>query len=259
MWHEARLIHLGHPEAHIPWVEVPETRRPGLSRDRRFSDSLSRSWLRGSEFPGALCPWRRRTRKVSWPWLAPFALLLACVALMPFIARRWWEHNYAYIAVVLGAIIITYYGWKVQFGTGESAAHGRGIHQLHLPARLAVHRLRRNPDPRRRSGDALDEHNAAADRRDHRQHLRHDRRGDVAHPAVSTDESSPRSVHTTSCSSRSSSRTAAASLTPIGDPPLFLGYLSGVPFSGWRSTAGRSGCLPMARCWSSSTCSSAQR
>jgi Na+/H+ antiporter NhaD/arsenite permease-like protein len=43
---------------------------------------------------------------------------------MPFIARHWWEHNYASVAVVLAIIVIGYYLWRVEHGAGNLARSG---------------------------------------------------------------------------------------------------------------------------------------
>ncbi len=44
------------------------------------------------------------------PLLAlPFVLLLGAIAVAPFVDRRWWEHHYAKVSVVLGALIAAYY------------------------------------------------------------------------------------------------------------------------------------------------------
>ena len=39
----------------------------------------------------------------------PFVLLLAAIAIVPFVNRLWWERNYPYISVGLGLIPISYY------------------------------------------------------------------------------------------------------------------------------------------------------
>jgi Na+/H+ antiporter NhaD/arsenite permease-like protein len=41
--------------------------------------------------------------------LAPFAILLLCIALMPLFAAHFWEHHYPKVAVALGAITAGYY------------------------------------------------------------------------------------------------------------------------------------------------------
>ncbi|HEV8608298.1 MAG TPA: sodium:proton antiporter [Tepidisphaeraceae bacterium] len=39
----------------------------------------------------------------------PFVVLLAAIALMPFIHRQWWEHHYGKVSVALAAIVGAYY------------------------------------------------------------------------------------------------------------------------------------------------------
>src|SRR5690242_15773354 len=41
--------------------------------------------------------------------ILPFALLLACIAAMPFIHKHWWEHHYPKVAVGLGLLTVIYY------------------------------------------------------------------------------------------------------------------------------------------------------
>lgn len=41
--------------------------------------------------------------------ILPFALLLFCIAAMPFIHKHWWEHHYPKVAVGLGLITVVYY------------------------------------------------------------------------------------------------------------------------------------------------------
>jgi len=41
--------------------------------------------------------------------LAPFAILLLCIALMPLFAAHFWEHHYPKVAVALGAVTAAYY------------------------------------------------------------------------------------------------------------------------------------------------------
>jgi Na+/H+ antiporter NhaD/arsenite permease-like protein len=44
------------------------------------------------------------------PWMIiPFALLLGAIAMMPLIAHKWWEHHYPKVALLLAAITLTYY------------------------------------------------------------------------------------------------------------------------------------------------------
>jgi Na+/H+ antiporter NhaD/arsenite permease-like protein len=41
--------------------------------------------------------------------ILPFVLLLLAIAVMPFINRHWWEHNYPYVSIALGLVVIVYY------------------------------------------------------------------------------------------------------------------------------------------------------
>ncbi|MBM2840870.1 MAG: hypothetical protein HW412_1398, partial [Bacteroidetes bacterium] len=41
--------------------------------------------------------------------ILPFVLLLLAIAVMPFINKHWWEHNYPYVSITLGLIVIGYY------------------------------------------------------------------------------------------------------------------------------------------------------
>ncbi len=41
--------------------------------------------------------------------ITPFILLLLSIAVMPFINRHWWEHNYPLVALAFGSITVIYY------------------------------------------------------------------------------------------------------------------------------------------------------
>ena len=44
------------------------------------------------------------------PWMIlPFAVLLLAIALMPFIAKQWWEANFPIASAALGAVTVIYY------------------------------------------------------------------------------------------------------------------------------------------------------
>ena len=44
------------------------------------------------------------------PWMIlPFVILLLAIALMPFIAKHWWEKNFAIASAALGAVTVIYY------------------------------------------------------------------------------------------------------------------------------------------------------
>jgi Na+/H+ antiporter NhaD/arsenite permease-like protein len=44
-------------------------------------------------------------------WIIPFIALLASIALMPLIAERWWQRNYFLFPFPLGAVVVGYYYW----------------------------------------------------------------------------------------------------------------------------------------------------
>ncbi len=49
------------------------------------------------------------TPDVQWFWMLPFALLLGSIAAMPLINMHFWEHHYPKFAIVLGTITAAYY------------------------------------------------------------------------------------------------------------------------------------------------------
>ena len=48
----------------------------------------------------------------AW-FIAPFVLLLLSIAVMPFINRSWWEKNYPFVACTLGCIVVFYYAFSL--------------------------------------------------------------------------------------------------------------------------------------------------
>lgn len=45
--------------------------------------------------------------------LTPFVVLLGAIALMPFVNRHWWEHNYPKVSYALGALVVLSYVFLV--------------------------------------------------------------------------------------------------------------------------------------------------
>lgn len=63
----------------------------------------------------------------------PFVLLLASIALLPFISKHTWEKNYHYISFGLGLLIVLYYLFAVRAVNGFGDVTGTssyGIHKL---------------------------------------------------------------------------------------------------------------------------------
>jgi Na+/H+ antiporter NhaD/arsenite permease-like protein len=47
-------------------------------------------------------------------WAIPFVLLLACIAVLPLINKHFWEHNFAFISLGLGLLIVLHYIFQVR-------------------------------------------------------------------------------------------------------------------------------------------------
>jgi Na+/H+ antiporter NhaD/arsenite permease-like protein len=48
--------------------------------------------------------------------ILPFVLLLLCIAVMPFTSSRWWEHNYPKVSFGLAAVSVIYYFFVLKNG-----------------------------------------------------------------------------------------------------------------------------------------------
>jgi Na+/H+ antiporter NhaD/arsenite permease-like protein len=47
-------------------------------------------------------------------WTIPFALLLVSIAVLPLINKHWWEHNFAFISFGLGLITVLHYAFQLR-------------------------------------------------------------------------------------------------------------------------------------------------
>jgi Na+/H+ antiporter NhaD/arsenite permease-like protein len=224
-----RVVHLGHPESHIPLYEIPEIVAPRPTRPAiaiGFSVSVivaaTASWLEhiSHGVPDA---------RVTLAWVTPFVLLLASIAVMPFVARHWWEHNYALVSLALGAIVAIYYLWRVPYGPGNLAhVLAEYISFIFLLGSLFVVsggiliRVRARATPLANTVLLL--------------------AGAIVANLFGTTGASMLLIRPFLRMNKGHLRAyhvvffifvvanAGGSLTPIGDPPLFLGYLRGVPF-----------------------------
>ncbi len=61
---------------------------------------------------------------VSALWIIPFVLLLASIALLPFIARHFWEKHYPLVSIGLGAVVAIYYLFFLPSGAPAGGAAG---------------------------------------------------------------------------------------------------------------------------------------
>ena len=58
-------------------------------------------------------------------WVVPFILLLGSIAVFPLLAKHWWEKNYPYVSLLLGAIVVSHY----LFGLKNSEALVHTAHE----------------------------------------------------------------------------------------------------------------------------------
>ncbi len=158
----------------------------------------------------------------------PFGLLLLLIAVMPLAAKHWWERNYAYVSVGLGAFV----GLCYLTHAGGAAAVGHTLREyfsfISLLAALyvvagGIHiRVRGRATPAGNVvflalgaalANIIGTTGASLVLIRPWLHLNKDRLS--PYPVVFF-------IFLVS--------NIGGALTPIGDPPLFLGYLSGVPF-----------------------------
>ena len=179
-----------------------------------------------SEPPQVLVP--------AW-WSLPFVLLLACIALVPFINKRFWERHYHHVAMALGLVMVLvyclvlgHYGRYKMAETGleylkfialigslfvvtggiliDIAAHGRPwLNTLILLIGAVLSNIVGTT-----GASVL-----------------------LIRPYLRINKGRIRPFHVVFFIFIVSN--CGGALTPIGDPPLFLGYLKGVPFT-WTIT-----------------------
>jgi Na+/H+ antiporter NhaD/arsenite permease-like protein len=160
--------------------------------------------------------------------ILPFGILLAAIALMPFINKHWWEHHYHHVSAVLGALVLFYY--VLGLHAGERMIHV-GYEYLSFITLIGSLFVVAGGVHIRFRGESTPWQNAAF----------------LTAAAVLSNV-----IGTTGASMllirpwirMNKYRISAfhivffifivsnvgGALTPIGDPPLFLGYLKGVPF-----------------------------
>lgn len=175
-----------------------------------------------SEPPQVLVP--------AW-WSLPFVLLLACIALVPFVHKHFWERHYHHIAIGLGLVMVLvycfalgHYGRQKMAETGieyfkfialigslfvvtggiliDISAHGRPwLNTLILLVGAVL-------------ANVIGTTGASVL---------------LIRPYLRINKGRIRPFHVVFFIFIVSN--CGGALTPIGDPPLFLGYLRGVPFT----------------------------
>ena len=161
-------------------------------------------------------------------WALPFITLLTCIALMPFVHRHWWERWYPAVAVALGLIPSCYY-WFIS-PSATRWVHGMEdyvgfiilLASLFIVSGGIVIHVNRKATPATNSAMLL--------------------LGAVFANIFGTTGASMLLIRPYLRMNRRHIRpfhivffifivsNAGGLLTPVGDPPLFLGYLKGVPF-----------------------------
>lgn len=161
-------------------------------------------------------------------WVSPFVLLLCSIAVVPFINRRWWEKYYPFVSFGLGLVIVAYYALTLNnvprlFLTFyEYVSFISLIGSLFVVAGGIHMRLRGKATPWENvfllgSGAVIS--NVLGTTGASMLLLR---------PYLRVNKYRIRGYHVIFFIFLVSN--IGGALTPIGDPPLFLGYLKGVPF-----------------------------
>ncbi|MBI3006291.1 MAG: sodium:proton antiporter [Ignavibacteriales bacterium] len=163
----------------------------------------------------------------AW-FVVPFIVLLGSIALMPFVNRHWWENNYPNVSFALGFIVVFYYLFDLHNGARFLLTSYEYISFISLIGSLfvvagGIHiRIRGKASPLENVGllgtgavisNLLGTTGASMI---------------LIRPYLRTNKYRIRPYHVVFFIFIVSN--IGGALTPIGDPPLFLGYLKGVPF-----------------------------
>ncbi|HZZ42932.1 MAG TPA: sodium:proton antiporter [Tepidisphaeraceae bacterium] len=161
-------------------------------------------------------------------WVAPFVAMLAAIAIMPFVHKHWWEKNYPFVAAGLAALA----SWPYLSGHAPIGRWVEGmtdyvsfiilLGSLYVISGGIVIKVQRKATPLMNCTLLL--------------------MGAVLANLLGTTGASMLLIRPYLRMNRTHLRpyhivffiflisNVGGSLTPVGDPPLFLGYLMGVPF-----------------------------
>ena len=160
--------------------------------------------------------------------ILPFVVMLLAIALMPFIHRHWWERNYPVTAMALGAVTTVYYVFTLQAGQRMLATAHEYVSFIALIGSLfivsgGIHiRVKGEAAPWANCAllafgaviaNLIGTTGAAML---------------LIRPWIRMNKYRITAYHTVFFIFIIAN--VGGCLTPIGDPPLFLGYLRGVPF-----------------------------
>lgn len=165
---------------------------------------------------------------ISAGWTAPFVLMLACIAIMPFVNKHWWEKYYPVLVVLLAGVA----SWPYFVGHAPIGRWVEGMSDyvsfiillgsLFVVSGGIVIKVQRKATPLMNCTLLL--------------------MGAVMANLLGTTGASMLLIRPYLRMNRKHLRAyhvvffiflvsnVGGSLTPVGDPPLFLGYLMGVPF-----------------------------
>ena len=162
-------------------------------------------------------------------WLVtPFVLLLLAIAVVPFVNRHWWERNYPLVAYGLGAVVVAYYvvilhnAPRLLLTSYEYVSFISLIGSLFVVASGIHIRIRGKAAPWENVmllgigavvSNLLGTTGASML---------------LIRPYLRVNKYRVKGYHVVFFIFLVSN--VGGALTPIGDPPLFLGYLKGVPF-----------------------------
>lgn len=160
--------------------------------------------------------------------ILPFVALLLAIALMPFINKHWWEHYFPHVAIGLGLITIVYYVFilhnpvRMLHSGIEYFSFICLVGSLFVVAGGMHIKLKGSASPMKNTGMLAF--------------------GAVISNFVGTTGASMILIRPFMRNNKGRLRAyhvvffifivsnIGGGLTPIGDPPLFLGYLKGIPF-----------------------------
>ncbi len=160
--------------------------------------------------------------------ILPFGLMLLCIATMPFIAKEWWEHHYNKVAVALGLVTLSYYAFVLHHA--ERMLHV-GYDYVSFIALIGSLFVVAGGIHIRVKGESKPHVNIAF------LFI-----GAILANLIGTTGASMLLIRPWIRMNKYRITAfhivffifivsnAGGALTPIGDPPLFLGYLKGVPF-----------------------------
>lgn len=161
-------------------------------------------------------------------WITPFVALLLCIALMPFIAPKWWHRHYPWVAVALGALTTGYYVFGLHNGARMLHSFQEYVSFICLIGSLFVVSGGIHINVRGESTPMANVLYLLAGA------LLANVLGTTGasmlliRPFLRTNKYRLTTYHVVFFIFIVSN--VGGCLTPLGDPPLFLGYLRGVPF-----------------------------